>query len=100
MYMDEDSDDGMERRAYRITGRVQGVGFRWWTRTRASELGLGGHVRNCRDGSVELHVVGRPHAVERMEAAVKRGPSSARVEDVEALDPDPDMVAGSFHIAR
>lgn len=100
MEMSERDTEGEERRAYRITGRVQGVGFRWWTRSRAAELGLGGHVRNRRDGSVELHVVGPPEAVEQMEAAVRRGPPSARVDGIETLDPDPEAVPGTFRIAR
>jgi acylphosphatase len=37
-----------------VHGRVQGVGFRWWTRSRASELGLSGHASNLRDGRVEV----------------------------------------------
>ena len=45
-------------RAYRIVGRVQGVGFRWWTRRTAERLSLYGSVRNLTDGSVEVHVTG------------------------------------------
>ena len=42
-----------------VRGRVQGVGFRWWTRARALELGLVGHARNCDDGRVEVVAQGR-----------------------------------------
>ncbi|MGA8047920.1 MAG: acylphosphatase [Dermatophilaceae bacterium] len=42
-----------------VRGMVQGVGFRWWTRARALELGLAGHARNTADGRVEVVVQGR-----------------------------------------
>lgn len=46
-----------------VRGRVQGVGFRWWTRARALELGLVGHARNMPDGRVEVLAQGEPAAV-------------------------------------
>ena len=46
-----------------LEGRVQGVGFRWWTRREATALGLRGTVRNLDDGSVEVHVAGPAHVV-------------------------------------
>lgn len=66
-----------------IRGRVQGVGFRWWTAGQARDLGLGGWVRNRRDGTVEAVFRGSPAVVERMLAACREGPPSARVEAVE-----------------
>lgn len=42
------------RATFFVRGRVQGVGFRWWTRSRALELGLVGHARNMDDGRVEV----------------------------------------------
>ena len=76
-------------RRYVIAGRVQGVGFRWFTHDTAAIEGLHGWVRNLADGSVEVVVEGETSAVDRLEAAVRRGPSSARVErfDVEELAP-------------
>ena len=53
-----DSESGWQQRGFRIRGRVQGVGFRWWTRGRASDLGLRGTVGNRPDGTVEVHAVG------------------------------------------
>jgi acylphosphatase len=66
----------------RIYGRVQGVWFRVWTVTEATDLGLTGWVRNCADGSVEALFVGLPADVEMMIAKCHEGPPSARVDDV------------------
>ena len=79
----------MVARRYVITGRVQGVGFRWFTHDTARREGVHGWVRNLADGSVEVIAEGDQPAVDRLEAAVRRGPSSAHVErfDVEELAP-------------
>jgi acylphosphatase len=69
-----------------ITGRVQGVGFRFYAQRKARELGLTGWVRNCRDGSVEAVIQGAPGAVETMIAWARRGPPSAVVADVRVTD--------------
>lgn len=65
-----------------ITGRVQGVGFRYAMCRQAESLGLEGWVRNRRDGSVEAVVVGAPERVELMHAWARRGPPGARVTAV------------------
>ena len=85
----------MERIAKRllITGRVQGVGFRFYTQRKARELGLTGWVRNCRDGSVEAVIQGAPAAVETMIAWARRGPPSALVADVQITDASGDYTA-------
>ena len=59
-----DSESERHQRGFRVCGRVQGVGFRWWTRRRASDLGLRGTVRNRPDGSVEIHAAGEPDMLE------------------------------------
>lgn len=51
------------RTTYFVRGHVQGVGFRWWTRARALELGLVGHARNMDDGRVEVLAQGSPDDV-------------------------------------
>ncbi|MCR5108353.1 MAG: acylphosphatase [Lachnospiraceae bacterium] len=51
---------------YRITGRVQGVGFRYQSRVYANRLGITGWVRNMWDGSVELELQGEEHMIDRM----------------------------------
>jgi acylphosphatase len=76
-------------RRYVITGRVQGVGFRWFTHDVAAREGVHGWVRNLADGAVEVVGEGDQAAVDRLEAAVRRGPSTARDErfDVEEIAP-------------
>lgn len=93
-------DDGapLACRGYRVRGRVQGVGFRWWTRRIAEELGVGGSVRNLADGSVEVHACGSAEAVERLGALLRAGPPGARVDRVDSVDPDPGMPAAGFRI--
>jgi acylphosphatase len=73
-----------------IAGRVQGVGFRFYTQRKARELGLTGWVRNCRDGNVEAVIQGAPAAVEAMIAWARRGPPSAVVADVRITDASGD----------
>ena len=69
-----------------ITGRVQGVGFRFYMQRKARELELAGWVRNCRDGSVEAVIQGSAGAVDTMIAWARRGPASAVVADVQVTD--------------
>jgi acylphosphatase len=81
----------------RISGRVQGVGFRDWTHRRAADLGLSGWVRNLASGEVEALFSGPRDAVDKMLAAARRGPQLARVDDVtivEAAEP----ASGQFSI--
>jgi acylphosphatase len=66
----------------RIYGRVQGVWYRGWTVATASDLGLAGWVRNRRDGSVEALFVGPPDVIETMLAQCRKGPPTARVDEV------------------
>ncbi len=73
----------------RITGRVQGVGYRLWMTRTAARLGLRGWVRNRTDGSVEALVMGRPEAVAVMIEASRKGPFGAQVTDV-SVTPDKD----------
>ena len=74
----------------RITGRVQGVGYRAWALSRAARLGLRGWVRNRRDGSVEALVIGTDEAIEMMIEACRQGPFGARVTAVEIGDAEDD----------
>ncbi|MEL6279879.1 MAG: acylphosphatase [Pseudomonadota bacterium] len=76
------------RRA-RITGRVQGVGYRHWTATKAEELDLRGYVRNLTDGSVEALFIGDAEQIALMLASCADGPQGAEVQGVEAAPPEP-----------
>ena len=70
-----------------VTGRVQGIGFRWFVRERARALDLGGWVRNMDDGGVELAASGAAAALEQLVSAVREGPPGAIVRNVEHLAP-------------
>jgi acylphosphatase len=70
----------------RITGRVQGVGYRQWMCAEAERLGVSGWVRNRRDGSVEALVDGQAEALELLIERARRGPPAARVSGVEIDD--------------
>jgi len=77
----------------RIVGRVQGVGYRYWTERVAGELGLSGWVRNRRDGTVEAVFSGAPDDVAEMIERCRAGPPSAQVTSVDvaedAAEPSP-----------
>jgi acylphosphatase len=88
----------MEGRRWRVRGRVQGVFFRASTRDRALALGLRGHARNLRDGSVEVHACGPPEALDALGAWLRQGPPRARVDALEcsaaACEPGEDFDIG------
>lgn len=70
-----------------MSGRVQGVGFRYFVQDRALELGLRGWVRNLPDGSVEAAAAGPPEALDRLEARLRQGPARARVDRMVPFEP-------------
>ena len=72
----------------RIDGRVQGVGFRYWTEGVAVSLDLSGWVRNRRDGSVEAVFSGPADAVEEMLERCRQGPPAARVDRLDITEED------------
>ena len=72
-------------RGYRVQGRVQGVGFRWWVRREAERLGLRGDVRNEMDGSVTVVFAGEGAAVDSMESRLAQGPPMSRVDELVPL---------------
>ena len=76
-------------RRFLISGRVQGVGFRWFAESAAAREGVHGWIRNLPDGRVEAQAEADAEALERFERALRQGPPSARVEtvDVDAVMP-------------
>jgi acylphosphatase len=81
-----------------IGGRVQGVGFRYFTQEVAVREGVTGWVRNRPDGKVEAYIEGEAETVTRTERALRRGPPGARVDDVEAESEPPGGEYSSFVI--
>jgi acylphosphatase len=81
----------------RISGRVQGVGYRDWTQRKAIGLGLSGWVRNLASGEVEALFSGSAEAVEAMLAACRRGPQLARVNDIEIAETT-EAASGPFSV--
>jgi acylphosphatase len=75
-----------------VTGRVQGVGYRAWVEHRAVAHNLEGWVRNRRDGSVEALFAGPANVVSAMVDSCRRGPSSARIDDVREEPADTDAL--------
>ena len=87
----------MIRLYIRVSGRVQGVGFRWFTSITAARLNLTGWVRNREDGDVEMEVQGDEGPVEDFVRAVSRGPRYAVVENMERHPLVPEPGERSFH---
>jgi acylphosphatase len=85
---------------FRVRGRVQGVGFRWFVRKAARDAELSGWVRNLPDGDVEVLAAGTAEGLDRLREALRRGPPAARVVLVEERT-EPDGAAspsGPFEI--
>jgi acylphosphatase len=75
-------DDENIRLTVWVHGRVQGVGFRWWTRKQALELGLDGYASNLTDGRVEVVAEGPKPSCERLLAALRSGKTPGWVDTV------------------
>jgi acylphosphatase len=80
------ASEGDAKARWRIHGRVQGVGFRWFAREAAERHRVRGDARNMPDGTVEVRVRGPAESLARLLEELRRGPRGARVEAVEALD--------------
>ena len=76
-------------RRYVLSGRVQGVGFRYFTLASAAREGIHGWVRNRGDGTVEIAAEGEAEAVERFERSIRQGPAGGRLEAVETEEAVP-----------
>jgi acylphosphatase len=78
----------------KVTGRVQGVSFRWYAVQEAERLGVSGWVRNEADGSVAAHLEGDDEAVDAMVQWCRDGPSYASVRNVAVTDAQPNGERG------
>ena len=76
---------------YIVSGRVQGVGFRYFVQQQAQALGVAGWVRNLPDGRVEVFIEGWSAQLEQIEALLGEGPSLARVERLESAEAAPSL---------
>jgi acylphosphatase len=84
-----------------VSGRVQGVGFRWFVVERARRLGLSGWVKNRADGKVEIAAAGGREALAQLKSAVSSGPAGAQVEAVNILEAiASDSLPSPFAIVR
>ena len=84
-------------RRWRVRGRVQGVGFRYFTQRVAAELGLGGYVRNLDDGRVEVYAVGPEEKLSELAGRLHHGPRWAEVDGVDEQEAEVSAYA-SFEI--
>lgn len=85
-------------RGYHISGRVQGVGFRYYAQHWAAELGVKGFVRNAPEGTVECYAVGTQAQLERFKEKLAKGPRMAFVERVDEFPESVDRELESFRI--
>jgi acylphosphatase len=75
--------DGEIARLYLVTGRVQGVGYRYFAMRTAQRLGIRGTVKNLRDGRVEVAAAGAAESMAAFRAELERGPQGAKVTSIE-----------------
>ena len=72
-----------QARRYIVDGMVQGVGYRFFVERVARQLGVGGYVKNLRDGRVEVYAIGLAGQLEELKRRLEQGPRAARVRRVE-----------------
>ena len=88
-------------RRFLISGRVQGVGFRYFAERVALRLGIAGYTKNLADGRVEVYAIGREAPLEELRSELARGPVWSRVDRVEQSEADLlEEYAGNFIIER
>jgi acylphosphatase len=81
-----------------VRGRVQGVGFRWWTRARALEIGLRGYAGNLDDGRVQVVAEGSRGQCERLLTLLRSGDTPGRVEGAAEMWGEARGGYGTFEI--
>jgi len=83
-----------------VSGKVQGVGFRFYTQRKAIELGLTGYVQNLPNGNVEIIAVGEPTQIEVLREWAKSGSPNAIVDNLDIKSSNDDQEYNSFDIRR
>ena len=86
MRIEKDIQVTSTAREFTVSGRVQGVGFRWFVLRRARSLEITGWVKNCSDGSVEIRAEGTQAALESLESLLNKGPAGSMVQQVLSRD--------------
>jgi len=84
----------------RISGRVQGVGYRWFVREKALELGLYGYVKNMPDSSVLVVAHGDDQTLIQFSTHLRNGPAFAQVLDLDISESNEEILFKSFKIIR
>jgi acylphosphatase len=88
----------VQARRFRVRGRVQGVGFRWFVEREAQILQIAGWVRNNPDGSVEVLAQGTRDQLAGLHSRLREGPRAARVDEVEVSEAQSAPGLTSFQI--
>lgn len=88
----------MEAYVLLVSGRVQGVGFRWFTEREALKRGVQGYVRNLPDGRVEVLAQADTGTLAGFCARLRKGPAAARVDDVEMRPVPVDASLSAFEV--
>ncbi len=83
-----------------VSGRVQGVAFRYYARRAAASLGVRGYVRNLPGGEVEIVAEGPPEAVDKLASWARNGPPLARVSGMEAVELQATVGYSEFSVRR
>ena len=91
-------DNAKKASRFFVTGRVQGVGFRFFAQAEAERLSLSGYVRNLRDGRVEAYAIGTPDKLAQFRARLEKGPRLSSVDNVaeQSADIDAQFTSGFY----
>ena len=92
--------EALDCRRWTLTGRVQGVGFRWFVLNNAQALGIRGWVANTWDGAVEVVGMASPETLDRFAALLAKGPPAARVTAITTEDVPHDIVESKLFIIK